>query len=429
MVQTPWGNSDTLRERMLPPGRANTRAAVRANQRERLLAAMVATCAEKGYEATRVADLVALSGVSRKAFYQHFADKHDCFIATLEEILTVTMAVTASRLAPEGDWSERTLRAVQAFLELLVDQPAAGRLCMVEAYAAGPEAIARVDSALSGFQTMAQQHFLDMPERAGMPEDMTWALIGGLRKIAHTRLYRGTERELLDVLPDLVALGGSYRPPPAPLRAPRRTPTPPINTHPPADSAERLIRATITVVASKGYPATTVGDIIGAAGVSFSTFYEHFGSKELAFEAALYSARAQMMGVTLPAYQRARSWPVAIRSVTEAIFTYMEAEPEFARLVAIDVYAAGPRVLKRRDQAIEAAQRFLDDGVAEYAPQLKPIAREAIASSLYAMLSDRVRVHGAKNLRAMTPLATYLALSPFLGSEAACEVANGGTTA
>jgi hypothetical protein len=133
-----------------------------------------------------------------------------------------------------------------------------------------------------------------------------------------------------------------------------------------------------------------------------------------------------MLGMTLPAYQRARSWPQGVRAVTEAIFTYLEGEPEFARLIAVDVYAAGPRVLERRDQAIAAAQRFIDDGVESYAPDLKPIAREAIVSSLYAMLSDHVRTRGAEDLRSLTPVATYLALSPFLGPELACEVANGG---
>jgi AcrR family transcriptional regulator len=261
---------------------------------------------------------------------------------------------------------------------------------------------------------MAMEHFAAMPEQAGMPEEM----VGGLRKIAQSRLYRGSEAELLELLPDLVVLGSTYRPPPAPLRAPRRRQVPKrarSESHPASDPAERLIRATITVVAERGYPAAKVTDIVVVAGTSLSTFYEHFENKEAAFEAALYSARAQMLGITLPAYQCARSWPVGVRAVTEAIFTYLEGEPEFARLIAVDVYAAGPRVLERRDQAIAAAQRFIDDGVERYAPDLKPIAREAIVSALYAMLSDHVRTRGGEDLRSLTPVATYLALSPSSG--------------
>ena len=65
MTRTPWGDATELRERMLRPGRGTPREEAEKNQRERLLAAMVATVADHGYEATPVADLVKLSGVSR----------------------------------------------------------------------------------------------------------------------------------------------------------------------------------------------------------------------------------------------------------------------------------------------------------------------------------------------------------------------------
>jgi AcrR family transcriptional regulator len=75
MVRTPWGDAGHLRDKKLPPGRGTPRGEAERNQRERLFAAMVATVGEKGYEATTVADLVQLSGVSRSAFYKHYDDK------------------------------------------------------------------------------------------------------------------------------------------------------------------------------------------------------------------------------------------------------------------------------------------------------------------------------------------------------------------
>jgi AcrR family transcriptional regulator len=400
---------------------------VRANQRERLLAAMVATSTEKGYEATRVADLVTLSGVSRKAFYEHFADKEDCFLATLDEILTAAVAITASRLENGGSWEERARRGLASFVELVVDQPAAARLCMVEAYAAGPRAIARMDEAIAGFGALMRRAFEEMPERQGMPEEMIGAMVGGFRKIIHTRLQRGDERELTALVPDLLEVGLSYRPPPQPLGGPRRGAVmAPNGDHDSADPAERLVRATMAVVAEKGYAAATIADVAEAARVSLSTFYAHFDGKERAFEAALYSGRARMLGFGLPAYKRARNWPEGMRAVTEATFAYLEAEPEFARLICVDVHAAGAGALARRDRAIDAAQRFIDDGVAEHAPAMKPILREAIIGFLYAMLCERVCGHGVRDLRGLAPLATYMALSPFLGGEAACSIASGG---
>ena len=84
MTRTPWGDSDTLSSRKLPPGTGTPREQVVRSQRERLFGAMVAVSSERGYAATTVADLIALSGVSRSAFYEHFANKDECFVATLE---------------------------------------------------------------------------------------------------------------------------------------------------------------------------------------------------------------------------------------------------------------------------------------------------------------------------------------------------------
>src|SRR5215218_1534364 len=88
MVRTPWGDAASLRERKL---------------RERLFAAMVGTVAEKGYEATTVADLVELSGVSRSAFYRHFDDKQACFLAAVKAMVEPTLEqLGADDSAPPG---------------------------------------------------------------------------------------------------------------------------------------------------------------------------------------------------------------------------------------------------------------------------------------------------------------------------------------
>src|SRR4051794_6931013 len=45
----------------------------------------------------------------------------------------------------------------------------------------------------------------------------------------------------------------------------------------------RLEGAMVAAVAQHGYPETTVSELVGLAGVSKSTFYEHFASKEECF--------------------------------------------------------------------------------------------------------------------------------------------------
>src|SRR3954464_3665485 len=130
MVRTPWGDAGELRERKLRPGRGIPREEAEKNQRERLFAALVATVDEKGYEATTVADLVKLSGVSRSAFYRHFEDKQACFLAAIEAMIEPALGTLAAGPGTEGMDGAR--KAFASFIELIVDQPAAAKMCIVE---------------------------------------------------------------------------------------------------------------------------------------------------------------------------------------------------------------------------------------------------------------------------------------------------------
>lgn len=431
MTLTPWGDSEKLRARQLRPGPSASPEEVAHNQRERLFAAMVAVSAAEGYERTSVTQLVETSGVSRATFYKYFPDKKACFLATLEETLSTALAITAAGLRHDGSWEERVEQGVKGFVELLVGQSAAARLCLIESYVAGPEAVDLVDAGIEGFRALMSETFEELPDWDGMPADMTQAMTGGLRKVLHTRLNRGTEGELLGLVPEILELGLSYRPPPGELRVKRPSKrtnarTGPTGGHEETDPAARIMVATLKTVAARGYPATKLSDIVQTAETSLSTFYGHFDGKAEALDAALYDRRARMLGTVLPAWRRAKSWPDGIRAVTEALLVYMEREPEFAQLICIGIYAAGPDALERRDLAIDAVQRLMDEGI-EYRPDMKPLWPELIISTLYAILCDRVKQRGVQNLRGILPLCTYMALSPFIGPEAAYAMANGAS--
>lgn len=71
----------------LPRGRHKlSLETVRANQRQRLMRAMLEVVAEQGYEATTVQQVVARARVSRNSFYELFTDKLDCFLVLCEEL-------------------------------------------------------------------------------------------------------------------------------------------------------------------------------------------------------------------------------------------------------------------------------------------------------------------------------------------------------
>jgi AcrR family transcriptional regulator len=427
MTLTPWGKSGALRGQRLRPGRGIPPERVERNQRERLFGATVAVTTSKGYGKTSIADLVETAGVSRTTFYKYFADKEECFLATLDEILSAAIGVTVSRVRRDGPWEERAVRGVASFVELLVAQPAAARLCLVETYAAGPEATQRIDQALAGFQELTDYAFKQLSGGEGLPVEMTQAMVGGLRKLIHTHLHRHTEEELIGLVPGLTELALSYRPPPRPLHAPpRRQPSSRLL---PAeqrveDPGDRIARATIEVIATKGYGETAVADIATAAGVSLRTFYEYFDGKEEALNNAFYGGRLRLLAAMLPTFERERDWPEAIRAAFEVALAFFESEPDFTRVSTLEIYTAGPAALERLEMALEAIQPFLEGGF-ERAPRVPAVARQVIPCALYAMLCERVRTHGPEDLRELTPLATYIALAPFVGAEEACAVANG----
>ncbi len=186
-----------------------------------------------------------------------------------------------------------------------------------------------------------------------------------------------------------------------------------------------MLRALAATVAEKGYPATTVAEVVDRAATSQRTFYEHFANKEEALLAALDSGSAQMLGTVaarLPPRarlaERRSTWP------TRRCSRFGVEEPEYSRLGAVEMYAAGKRALQTRDTIMEGLEALLAPGY-ELAPDAPPIAAEAIGGAIYALVYDQVKAKGPESLPELVPMATYMTLAPFLGAEEAYALASG----
>jgi AcrR family transcriptional regulator len=425
MTSTPWGDATKLRARRLRPGPGADPAAVTRNQRERMHAAIVAAVAENGYEATRVADVVKLSGVSRSAFYKHFEDKLDCFLATLDEIARMAQAELERRYDADLPWEERLRTVADGFLDLLLEQPAAARFCLVEVYAAGEPAVERLDRAATAVEDLVKSAFDDSPDHEKMPRDVVRAIVGGIRKTVHTRVRRGEQADLIDQLPQLIDWGLGYRTPPEKLKRPRRKPdrgaAPPTDTELPR---ERLITAVTATIAAHGYADATIIEIAERASASLSTFYGNFENKEEALLAALDRQREQSVTATAAAVEAAPDWQTSVREGLDALFGFLAAEPEASSVAIVDAFTAGAQGLEGGDQTIWAFHSFLEGG-RELAPDTGPLVPEAIGNAVYSLVYEQIRTDRADRLRELTPVATFLCLAPFTGAATACAVANG----
>lgn len=428
-VRTPWGNADQLRERMLRPGPGMPREEVAKNQRERLFGAMVAAVATKGYEDTTVADVLELSGVSRSAFYEHFRDKEECFIATFDGIAGQALALVKHELERsdgDGSWEGRARRALGRTLETIGNEQAAARLCFDGIYTAGEPGRKALEGVLDEFQavvgeTVAKVHGEELPQ------EMVHGMLGGAQMVIQVHLRRDENGKLAEVGDDLLAWALSYEPPPVKLRLAGRRPRP-ENGHPPPfvaySQAERIIRALAACAKERGYPAVTIAEIAARASISQATFYSHFDDKDHALLAALDSAAAQMLGVVMPASRRAPDWPNSVRAAIGALCSFGAAEPELACLAAVESYAAGPLILNERDRTLETVRDLLRPGY-ELAPDANPVALDAVIGAIWGLVYDKICNDGPRSLPEVAPLATYMVLAPFMGTAEAAEVANG----
>jgi AcrR family transcriptional regulator len=130
--------------RRLPRGTHGLdRDVVEASQRTRLLEAIGRAVAEKGYAAATIDDVVRRAGVSKKTFYDHFADKEDCFLVAYQAASEELLRRVREAHEAHDDWEERTRAGIVAYLRWLAADPALARVFLIEVAAAGPQALER----------------------------------------------------------------------------------------------------------------------------------------------------------------------------------------------------------------------------------------------------------------------------------------------
>jgi AcrR family transcriptional regulator len=161
----------------LPAGRHGLpRSFVARNQRSRIVAGMLRVLPRRGYSATTIGDITHEAGVSRAAFYQQFASKEDCFLATYD-MASGWLCERVERAVDAGEeWTARIRVGVAEALRLLSANPLVAHLMAVEALGAGPAARARHQAGLDRFAAALRA---GNPGRE-MPEDLAELLLGGV---------------------------------------------------------------------------------------------------------------------------------------------------------------------------------------------------------------------------------------------------------
>ncbi|HEY5053660.1 MAG TPA: TetR/AcrR family transcriptional regulator [Solirubrobacterales bacterium] len=183
----------------------------------------------------------------------------------------------------------------------------------------------------------------------------------------------------------------------------------------------RIHQAMIEVVSERGYPDTRVVDVIGLAGVSRKTFYELFSSKEDCFLAAYDVLLGNILGDTSDGFESKPGAPWAER-MTEglrALLKHLAEHPDEARFAIVEVLAAGPKALARRDAALRQFTGFLDAGRAETSVELPGITSLSLAGGINELLYSEILHGSAARLPSRLPDLMFWVTLPFLGAEGA----------
>lgn len=179
----------------------------------------------------------------------------------------------------------------------------------------------------------------------------------------------------------------------------------------------------LRVAAAKGYEATTITDVIEAAGVSQESFDETFESKEACFLEAYDAVFDVLIAHVGSAFEAAAGepWPERIAAALGALVELLAAEAGIARLSMVEVTAAGDDARARYRAALARFTPFLEEG-REYSSQTDELpadtARFAIGGAT-SMIFDEIRAGRGPELQRMLPDLVFAVLMPYLGPEAA----------
>lgn len=185
-----------------------SRGEVAESQRGRLTYAITAQVDEKGYNAITVADVLRAAGVSRKAFYEHFRDKSDCFLAAHDaacEFLAEQTTAAAAEADDSDDPRAALWGAIRGYLGCLASEPALSKVFFIEIFSAGHDALERRARGYRRFAGIARDWHAEArrrrPEYPEVPESAYLAAVAATAEHVTEYIRAGKVAELRELEP------------------------------------------------------------------------------------------------------------------------------------------------------------------------------------------------------------------------------------
>jgi AcrR family transcriptional regulator len=414
------------------------------DQRLRLHHAAARLFTDRGYSATTVQELATAAGVSTGTFYSLFAGKSELALEACDASIQAACAALRERPIDDEALQDRLAAVLTAMVEIILADVAAARLALVDVGAVGQDGLVRRHALSVGLQDVLRQA-ATVEGRPVMSEAALTALAGGTLRIFDGHLRAGRLRPLKPAALDLAAWGAMYE-----TASPRRLAAPnpllmvpstlaphtpphalPRGRHglPPGfvrrNQRNRILEAVHVVSAQQGFETASIRELFTAAGLSPEAFYEHFTTKEDAWDTAFDQAFVALFGAAWHAALPHHDRPAKVSAAVGAALALLASEPGYARLLLVDAPSAGRAGQPVIDDALQAFARLLTRATAGPAERAKLLPL-AMAAGIAELAAGWVLDGRTAQLPALQAPLVELILTPALGLTAAARVADAG---
>ena len=189
----------------LEPAGNHQQGAAGRGQRVRVFDALAELCAEKGYPAVTVSDIVARAHISRTTFYELFRDKEGCFLAAYDAVLARFLGnVISACLRPGLSWPEQVRIGLETILSFGAAEPLFTRMCLLDVLSAGPAGRERYRSGLRVLASFVDSGRAQAEDGDHVPPGLATSLVGGVALVIRDEIRAGRTNDLPRLLPDLL---------------------------------------------------------------------------------------------------------------------------------------------------------------------------------------------------------------------------------
>jgi AcrR family transcriptional regulator len=407
------------------------------HQRARIHGAMIEAVAANGYAGTSVREVVGLAGVSRRSFYEQFANKQECFLATYD--LIAGRGVERIRRgygSSEGAFEDRLGACLRGLADGIGANWKGARLVIVEAQAVGPAGLARLRRTTATCEQLLSHSLALGGEASPVAMPVVRGIVGGLHWTLSLCLREGDARRLPALAEEMLWWVLLFRAPAAGRIRARSLAPPPSGRR---SSGERmgegagggaggdrlrLMHQALRLALLDDYKELSAPQIAEEANVSIDVFFDLFAGKDDCFLAALDMLTDELLALASdPALQRRESWPGAVRRVMAELMGYLSVRPLYAETIAAGAFAAGPQAAERARELLRRLTALLVAGAP--APAQSRIAADAIAGAIGHTIRCQVAGDEVALLAALPDYLAYIVLAPFIGAGAAAEILAG----